>query len=222
MSIKTNELLYPIFLEVCKYAEEDVFWKYVFEDLSYGKTPYGTYITKNFLCCNYKGKEFSYKIETNKSPKLLYDEIHNLLQIKFGLLSDKDKIKKRQIFESTNENKDWNNNWNLIKKKNVKNMIIENFIIKMMAKYSLTIRQTQMLLSLIVIGIIFKTITSEDILYENGAIIKINGFDFTEKKINVTKNIYDFGNNIVPEIIIEKKTMLDNWDKYVNSLKKIK
>ena len=92
----------------------------------------------------------------------------------------------------------------------------------MMAKYSLTIRQTQMLLSLIIIGIIFKTITSEDILYENGTIIKINGFDFTEKKINVTKNIYDFGNNIVPEIIIEKKTMLDNWDKYVNSLKKIK
>ena len=37
-----------------------------------------------------------------------------------------------------------------------------------------------------------------------------------------SKNIYDFGNNIVPEIIIEKKTMLDNWDKYVNSLKKIK
>ena len=35
----------------------------------------------------------------------------------------------------------------------------------MMAKYSLTIRQTQMLLSLIVIGIIFKTITSEMIFY---------------------------------------------------------
>ena len=32
--------------EVCKYADEDIFWKYVFEDLAYGRAPYGTYITK--------------------------------------------------------------------------------------------------------------------------------------------------------------------------------
>ena len=72
------------------------------------------------MCCNYKGKEFSYKIEITKQPEVLFDEIYNLLHTKFGLLSDKDKIKKRQIFDSINDNKDWNNNWNSIKKKNIK------------------------------------------------------------------------------------------------------
>ena len=63
MTIK-KEIIYPIFLECCQYTT-DIFWENVFEDLSYGKTPYGTYITKDFLCCNYKEKEFSYKIEKN-------------------------------------------------------------------------------------------------------------------------------------------------------------
>jgi len=220
--MSTSELLYPIFLEVCKYADEDIFWKYVFEDLAYGRAPYGTYITKNFLCCNYKGKEFSYKIEVTKEPQVLFNEIYNLLHTKFGLLSDKDKIKKRQIFDSVNDNKDWNNNWNSIKKKNIKNIIIENFIIKQKTKNSLSIKQTRKLLSLIIIGIIFKTITSDDINYENCQINDIEGIKFEEKKICVTKNICDFGSNLLPEIVIEKKTMSDNWDKYISSLKKIK
>ena len=220
--MSANELIYPIFLEVCKYADEDIFWKYVFEDLAYGRAPYGTYITKNFMCCNYKGKEFSYKIEVTKQPEVLFDEIYNLLHTKFGLLSDKDKIKKRQIFDSVNDNKDWNNNWNSIKKKNIKNIIIENFIIKQKTKNLLSIKQARKLLSLIIIGIIFKTITSDDINYENGQINEIEGIKFEEKKICVTKNICDFGSNLLPEIVIEKKTMSDNWDKYISSLKKIK
>jgi len=220
--MSANELIYPIFLEVCKYADEDIFWKYVFEDLAYGRAPYGTYITKNFMCCNYKGKEFSYKIEVTKQPEVLFDEIYNLLHTKFGLLSDKDKIKKRQIFDSVNDNKDWNNNWNSIKKKNIKNIIIENFIIKQKTKNLLSIKQARKLLSLIIIGIIFKTITSDDIDYENGQINDIDGIKFEEKKICVTKNICDFGSNLLPEIVIEKKTMSDNWDKYISSLKKIK
>ena len=82
-------------MECCKYTDDN-FWKFIFEDLAYGKSPYGTYITKNFLCCNYKGKEFSYKIDLNKESKILYDEIFNILHNKFGLLSQKDKLKCRK------------------------------------------------------------------------------------------------------------------------------
>ena len=57
-----KELLYPIFLECSQHAD-DTFWENIFEDLAYGKAPYGTYISKDFLCCGYKKKEFSYKIE---------------------------------------------------------------------------------------------------------------------------------------------------------------
>ena len=72
-----KEIIYPVFLECCQFTI-DSFWENIFEDLAYGKTPYGTYINKDFLCCSYKDKEFSYKIERKDSEKL-YKDIYNLL-----------------------------------------------------------------------------------------------------------------------------------------------
>ena len=89
MPIK-KEIVYPVFLECCEFAT-DSFWDNVFEDLAYGKTPYGTYINKNFLCCSYKNKEFSYKIE-RKEPIELYTDIYDLLTKKLGIMSHKEKI----------------------------------------------------------------------------------------------------------------------------------
>ena len=80
MPIK-KDIVYPIFIE-CLQFTEDIFWENIFEDLAYGKTPYGTYISKDFLCCKYKKKDFSYKIE-RKDPKILYEEVYNLLANKF-------------------------------------------------------------------------------------------------------------------------------------------
>ncbi len=77
-----KEIIYPIFMECCQYTT-DAFWENVFEDLSYGKTPYGTYISKDFLCCSYRKKDFSYKIE-RKEAKKVYDEVHTLLVNKLG------------------------------------------------------------------------------------------------------------------------------------------
>ncbi len=216
-----DELIYPVFLECCKYTD-DTFWKYILEDFAYGKTPYGTFITKNFLCCNYKGREFSYKINPDKDPKILYEEIYNVLFNKFGLLSNKDKIKKRELFDITqdeidNQQKD---NWNLIKKKSVKNILVENFIITKKKKYNLTFNQIKKLLSIIIIGIIFKTITSSDIKYENSSILDIEGFHFSDKTIDIKKDIYDFNYITSPQIVIEKKMMKDNWDKFLINLQK--
>ena len=57
-----KEIVYPIFLE-CVESIEDTFWKNTFEDLAYGKSPHGTYISNDFLICKSKDKEFNYKIE---------------------------------------------------------------------------------------------------------------------------------------------------------------
>ncbi len=216
-----DELIYPIFLECCKYTD-DIFWKYIFEDFAYGKTPYGTYITKNFLCCNYKTREFSYKINTDKSPEVLYNEIYDILFNKFGLLSNKDKVKKRELFDSTQKEIDNQqlSNWNSIKKKSVKNILVENYIIEKKKKFNLSFNQIKKLLSIIVIGIIFKTISSADIDYSNSKINNINGFTFSNKKIHMNKNIYDFNFMTSPRIINEKKLMSDNWEKFLGNLKK--
>ena len=63
-----KEIVYPIFLECCQYTE-DTFWESIFTDLAYGKPPYGTYISKGFLCCTHKKKDFSYKIEKKRRKK---------------------------------------------------------------------------------------------------------------------------------------------------------
>ena len=216
-----SELIYPIFLECSKYTS-DIFWKYIFEDLAYSKSPYGTYITKNFLCCNYKGKEFSYKIDTTKDAKLLFEEIYDLLYNKLGLLSDKDKLQKRQYFENSQKESHiiQTENWNSIKKKSIKTTMIENYVIHIKNKYNLSFCQSNKLLSLIVIGIIFKTITNEDIKYQDGEILSINGFQFENKKVILDKDIYDYDDPTISEVIIDKKLMSNNWYKYIQNLKK--
>ena len=220
MPIK-KEIVYPIFLECCELIE-DTFWKNVFEDLAYGKCPYGSYISKDFFCCNYKNKEFSYKIE-KKDTNVLYNDIYDLLVKKLGLLSHKDKIKKKVDFVTLeNSIKEYRKNWSNIRKKNIKDLLIENYVISMKNKYSLTIKQARNLLSLIFIGMVFKVITVKDIIYEDGIISNIDGISFKNNEVILERDVYDFQiNSSNSFIILEKKMMSDTWEKYLDSLKKV-
>lgn len=219
MTVK-KEIVYPIFLECCEFIE-DTFWKNVFEDLSYGKCPYGTYITKDFLCCNYKNKEFSYKIE-NKNSKELYTDVYLLFVKKLGLMSYKDKIEKKINFDNIQiEIKESRKNWANIRKKNMKDLLIENYVINMKHKYFLTVKQSQELLSAIFIGMVFKVINVKDIDYDNGVIKNISGINFKKKQIIYERDIYNFDTAISRYILIEKKLMSDSWYKYIETLKKI-
>ena len=115
MHIK-REIVYPMFLECCQHAD-DIFWETIFEDLAYGKPPYGTYISKDFLCCSYKKKEFSYKIE-KKNSLTLYSDIYDLLTKKVGILSQREKIRKKKDFSDLEESiKESRKSWNNIRKK---------------------------------------------------------------------------------------------------------
>ena len=216
-----QEIIYPIFLDCCHYAKES-FWKHIFEDLAYGKTPYGTYITKDFLCCKYKSKEFSYKIE-NKDVEILYNDIYNLLSNKFGLLSENEQFNKRIKFHSVADNIiESRNSWSNIRKKNVKDLLLELYVLNMKRKYNLSIKQGKYLRSLIFIGLVLKVFTSKDIIYDNNEIKDIKGIEFENNKIIVKKKMYDITNNIIyPNVIIEKKYMFDSWEKYLREIEKI-
>lgn len=216
-----KEIIYPIFLECCQYADDN-FWVNIFEDLAYGKTPYGTYINKNFLSCSYKNKEFSYKI-IKKDPKEIYNDIYNLLTKKLGILSKQEKIKKRLDFHKTETKiKERRQEWSKIKKKNVKELLIERYVVNMKNMYNLSIKQSRYLLSIIFISLIFKVITNQDIEFCNSKIVNINGIEFSDKKIHIKREIYDTDIKFSSEINDDKKIMSENWEKYLNNLRKSK
>lgn len=218
MPIK-REIVYPVFLECCQHAE-DTFWENVFEDLAYGKAPYGTYISKNFLCCSYKRKEFSYKIE-KKEPSLLYEEIYNLLTQKVGILSQREKLKKKKAFTDIEESiKESRKNWGDIRKKNMKELLIELYVTRMKNKYLLTIKQARYLMSIIMLGLVFKIITTDDIDYRDGMIHSIEGIDFIKKQVIIKKDFYTIEVSFAPNIIFDKKMMSDEWEKYLKNIRK--
>jgi len=215
-----REIIYPFFLECCQFAE-DTFWESIFEDLSYGDTPYGTYINKGFLCCSYKGKEFSYKIE-RKDPEIMYNDIYELLTKKVGILSQKEKLKKRLDFHKVEKTiRTSREKWSDIRKKNIKDLLLERYVIDMRQKHSLSIKQAKYLLSVVTIAIAFKVITSKDITYENDKIIHINGVDISEGNISLKRNIYNV-DYVKPHETNSQKLLSDNWEKYLKHLRKNK
>lgn len=217
-----KDIIYPVFLECCNHAE-DSFWENIFEDLAYGKSPYGTYISKNFLCCSYKNKEFSYKIERKDSDEL-YNDIYNLLTNRLGILSDKERVKKREDFNNTETKlRGGRQEWSDIRKKNIRDLLVERYVADMKSKHSLSIKESKYLLSILCMSVLFKVITSEDIKYSDGKIQDIEGIEFCNKKIVIKKNIYDIPMDFSQEIDNDaRKTMNENWEKYLSILKKQK
>jgi hypothetical protein len=207
----TRDLLYPIFLEVSK-EEKDNFWKYIFEDLAFGICPYGTYINKGFLCCNFKGKEFNYKIDVN-NIELSHKNVKNLLKTKLGLSSSQDKMILLQDFiKSENEMQDlMNMKWSFIKKKSIKDLLIENYMIKMKKEHHLSEKQVKSAFFYIQTGILFRFITSKDINYSNGVIENIDGIDFSENNISFTKNITEMESSVNKIKFLEKNTLSSLW-----------
>lgn len=214
-----KEIIYPFFLECCHFAE-DTFWETIFEELAYGETPYGTYINKGFLCCSYKGKEFSYKIE-RKDPQVLYTDIYKLLTQKVGILSQKEKQRKRIDFHEAEKSiRGSRQKWSDIRKKNIKDLLIERYVIDMRKKHSLSLRQAKYLLSIITVAIAFKIITTKDIIYKDDRIEHINGIEISKGLIKPTKNIYNV-DTITSTEQTPIKRFSDHWDKYLKNLRKI-
>jgi len=212
-----KELIYPFFLECLQYCE-DSFWENIFEQLAFGYPIYGTFINKGFLCCSYKNKEFSYKIE-RKEPKILFNDIYDLFTKKLEILSKKQKIQKKLQFEDLEKNiQDTRLEWITIRKKNVKDLLYEKFVLDNKEKYNLTWQQSKHLLSIILLCMIFKTISSKDIIYKNGKIETINGFEFKKNDVILNKNLTNLNNTTVKEEIEECKLMSHNWNKYLENI----
>lgn len=185
-----RDILYPIFLKTIQYTEDN-FWKDTFENLAYSICPSGSYISKGFLCSNIKGKEFVYKF-IDKEPERIYNDIYSLLKLKLNIMSKNERSILLKEFEEVEENirKIKTCTWNEIKKKGIKDILLQNFLIEMKKKYELRITQIRKLYNLINLCIILKSISTSDIEYTDGEIKSINGIFFSKGKYKVDIDIY--------------------------------
>ena len=206
---KSNLIQYPFLLKCCSHTD-DIFWHNIFIDLAHGICPHSTYIYKNILCCSYKHIDISYKL-IEKDSKVLYQELYDIFINKLNIMSQKDII---SHFPNKTEN--IITKWSDIKKRQIKQFYINNYIIDMKNKYNLSATNVDLLVYYIVIGMLFKQLVQcdSDIIFKDERIIKIDGISFENNKVIITKNIYNYSNNKIKNKNETKQNMYKNWVKY--------
>lgn len=158
-----KEILYPVFIHAAM-CSSDAFWVSVFEDLAYGIAPLGAYFEHATLRSRLKGREFTFEFN-NKEADTVFEELQYILRIKFKLVSQVDHRKHRESF-TKNLERTRRNGWTDIKKKNIRNLLIENYVIEIKYKYGLSSKQTQKLLQKIMLGFYFKLIRPSQVIYD--------------------------------------------------------
>jgi hypothetical protein len=189
-----RELLYPIFIQCIKYTD-DLFWKEIFEEMSYNNCYTGTFINKGTYCSVIKNKEFTYKFSDKDPETICKDIIKHLKTI--NIMSKNDKKNLLDEFANLKKNIEETiyKSWEDIKKKNIKDMLFQNFLIEMKHKWGLKNIQIKKLYSFINLGIILKSIKGDTINYKNGKIESINGIVFNEGKYEINFNLYSHQEN---------------------------
>lgn len=179
---------FPVFLAARDFTA-DLFWKKIFENLAYGETPRGIYIHENTIYSVTKKKEFNYSF-AGKSVEQIYEDIHNLFGSTYGLKSKSDLSRKRELFEqfqqinSVRKNEDL---WSKIKRKTLKDNLIQDFVIESQQKYKLSDEQTKKMYFYIAVGSVFKMFTGSDIALRGGSIQSVQGVDLSEGNVTITR-----------------------------------
>jgi hypothetical protein len=186
-----REVIYPIFLKCIDYTGNDTFWRETFEELSYGNCYQGSYINKGFLCSNIKGKEFIYKF-IDKEPDRIHQDVIKLFKEKLNIMSRNDRKILIDEIEEVEKNLKCikNTDWIDIKKKSLKDILLQNFLIKTKKVYELTDYQLKKIYNSINLGLMLKSIKNTDIIYDNGEIKEIKGIVFHTGKYLIDIDIY--------------------------------
>lgn len=204
-----RDVIYPIFLKCVCYSENDTFWKETFEELSYGICFQGSYISKGFICSNVKGKEFTYKF-IDKEPEKIYNDITKLFKEKLNIMSKNDRIILINEFEEVEKNLKniKNSEWNDIKKKSLKDILFQNFLIRSKKDYELTDYQLKKIYNSINLGLMLKSIKNTDIIYDKGEIKEIKGITFSKGKYHIDIDIYSGLDEEVSKVSEKKEKKL--------------
>jgi len=81
-------------------------------------------------------------------------------------------------------------------------------VIECKNKYNLSIKQAQSLYSIIILGLMFKTLNSENIEYSNGKILSVEGITLGMNSISISDKLYDITTDTGKDYV-KRKRILD-------------
>lgn len=197
-----SSCIYPFFLLALEHSTDPITTR-IISDMAFGIFPHGISFDGSTLKIKgTKGAKGAKGLELNKdNSNEMYMSIQDILS---HVISKPDDI----MIE----------NWSSIKIKNLKDMMIQNYVTKIKKERNLSWTHARNLLSIINLGLVFKYISPKDIHMENGEISNIDGIDY--ESITLTEKIY------VKKIknhndIQEPQFISNGWVKYMNNVNKI-
>ena len=177
-----KDIVYPIFLK-CSDVVEDTFWVNIFENMAYGICPSGVHIKNKHVYINIKQKS-PHVISLNQDDDMTFFStlISNMKSLLY-MGSEKDDMVNKEIFYRTQDKLiECTNDWSKIRKRSVRNILLENYVSELKTKFKLGIKNTRVILSIIKMYITFNRINSSHIIVKNNKIVDITNCYFDPNK----------------------------------------
>lgn len=181
-NIFNQKVLYPVFIECAETPEcaGDEYWKSVMIDLANGKCPKGIYISNDAIYTT-TNKNFAYFIPNEdclslKSINDIFSDIKNIIVNCTGMTSSKDVNNRQSVIKKENIITGWSD----VKKKNIREDYILQYVLSMRRHYKLSWKAAQDLLSLIETGFLLKYLSNSDIKFYNKKIQHIEGLKYDD------------------------------------------
>lgn len=214
MTVK-KKILYPIFSEASQYTF-DPYWQQIFENCANGKFPKGVSIDneKKILYIKNVNSFNSYNLN-NESPENIYINIKKLFSTILNLKSTRDKRLQQQECDDICKELDesYNEDWQKIKRKKIRDPIIRKYILALKEKYNLDNSSTTELDNIIKLGFLFNWIGNENVIYENREIIDINTLNYDPELKIFKLDIPDF--SYKREYKIKNNKLSTLWEKHL-------
>jgi len=216
-----RRVLFPVLFR-CSYLTNNPYWKKTFEYLSYGISPdplhlriYDNRMVNTGADTPLSNFDYSFEDgDIEKTYRTLVDLLSNT-----DIVPD---IHKHNGITTDNTITDWC----LIKKKSIKNCLIDIFVVNMVMEYGLTSRQSIDLMNKLHTGILFKWLKPEDFFIQDNNLIFVNGltvekgvFKFDEHLTEYTSDIDDPESKSAVKM---RALLCDSWYLFTKDIEKEK
>lgn len=190
-----KRVIYPIFIE-CATRTTDPFWKEQFELLAYNKFPqelrYDPTHSNFILRVDKKSEVIGLPPGDDPTDPDRVSEIFkttiSILKTRLNMRSTRDlKTQKDRMSDTLQKDaQDIDCEWKKIKPKCVKEQLIMAYLSELSIKHQLTPLEYKQLVAAVYLGLQFKSISSDDIIYKSGKVLDIKhlSFDKTTRKFS--------------------------------------